>query len=557
LEPECLLAQLRLQFRFGPACRLIAMINYISSGCTAPILHVCQLKGSVIPKAIGWAVLSCTLSVMVNHNGYGDEELSRAITQTYFSYSFLLSFLVVFRTQSAYSRYWEGASTLNAIKGDFTNAASCMFAFCSTDPSKHESVVQFQHLIVRLMSLLHCAGLQSVATMKDEAFEVIDLEGLDDDSIAHLTNNPDDRTLIILQWIQKLVLEGMSAGVLPIAPPIASRLFQQLGQGVIQIAAAKKIADVPFPFPYTQMVTLLLFGSTLLTPVVVGLMIQQAYWAGLLTFVGIFGFWAINYIAAEIEMPFGDDANDLPIAESQMDFNQSLMVLMKPLTQTCPSFMIPEDLELRVKPCDIGIQDEEVGHAKTLSSQIHHAIQSASGIGNAIKHEVKHAERHLEKAATKVKITAAATADQAKRHLDTVCTQSWSACSSEPRREQEPRRTLNLEVHESSSPDLWRRDSRDKMLEGAHTSDIVATFTEAERDRLYDCANTIEHHLEKVSADMDNMSNLGLRLCRSMERMSSSMALSLSFNSPSYLATLAFPDSIRASSCSSVLSDAA
>ena len=50
----------------------------------------------------------------------------------------------------------------------------------------------------------------------------------------------------------------------------------------------------------------------------------------------------------DLSTTVSDDANDLPIAESQMDFNQSLMVLMKPLTQTCPSFMIPEDLELRV-----------------------------------------------------------------------------------------------------------------------------------------------------------------------------------------------------------------
>ena len=30
------------------------------------------------------------------------------------------------------------------------------------------------------------------------------------------------------------------------------QVFQQLGQGVVKLAAAKKISDIPFPFPYTQ-----------------------------------------------------------------------------------------------------------------------------------------------------------------------------------------------------------------------------------------------------------------------------------------------------------------
>jgi predicted membrane chloride channel (bestrophin family) len=39
-------------------------------------------------------------------------------------------------------------------------------------------------------------------------------------------------------------------------------------------------------------------------------------------------FWSINYIAAEIEMPFGEDANDLPIAQLQEGFNTSLRMLI-------------------------------------------------------------------------------------------------------------------------------------------------------------------------------------------------------------------------------------
>ena len=40
----------------------------------------------------------------------------------------------------------------------------------------------------------------------------------------------------------------------------------------------------------------------------------------------VFGFWSVNFIAEEIEMPFGDDKNDLPIPELQKDFIKDLKV---------------------------------------------------------------------------------------------------------------------------------------------------------------------------------------------------------------------------------------
>merc|ERR1711972_670921 len=49
-------------------------------------------------------------------------------------------------------------------------------------------------------------------------------------------------------------------------------------------------------------------------------------------------FWGVNYIAAEIESPFGDDPNDLPLQALQKDMNKSLWVLLHPKTQEVPSF---------------------------------------------------------------------------------------------------------------------------------------------------------------------------------------------------------------------------
>ena len=41
----------------------------------------------------------------------------------------------------------------------------------------------------------------------------------------------------------------------------------------------------------------------------------------------VMALWGINYIAAEIESPFGKDANDLDLTEMALDMNDSLFML--------------------------------------------------------------------------------------------------------------------------------------------------------------------------------------------------------------------------------------
>merc|ERR1719386_356394 len=49
--------------------------------------------------------------------------------------------------------------------------------------------------------------------------------------------------------------------------------------------------------------------------------------------------WSLLYIALEIDQPFGEDDNDLPMRAIQHDFNQSLLALLDPMVQTPPTFV--------------------------------------------------------------------------------------------------------------------------------------------------------------------------------------------------------------------------
>jgi len=146
-----------------------------------------------------------------------------------------------------------------------------------------------------------------------------------------------------MQWVQRSIVKSVTNDLLPIAPPIMSRAFQQLGDGYTNLIDAQKITDIPFPFPFAQMVTVLLMVSSAVTPCICAFNIESKWSAGGFTFLSIFGFWSLNYIAGEIERPFGDDDNDLPIDALQCEMNRDLKVLLDVNAQSPPSFSFDRD----------------------------------------------------------------------------------------------------------------------------------------------------------------------------------------------------------------------
>lgn len=302
------------------------------------VRFIFQCKGSVFPRSVTWATPSAILAAIISMSVPHDEDVETVISQAWFAMSFVVGFLIVFRTQQGYARYWEGASLLQNVKASWLNSCSNLITFCSARPERQEEVMKFQHLLVRLMSLLHCSALQSVSMMSDSDFDIIDATGLSPDFLQHVRSHEDNKCFIVLQAVQQLIVDNIRCGVIEIAPPIVSRVFQELSNGIVAVTNVRKITDIPFPFPYAQLVTVMLLVSWLFTPFVTGFLLSSPIWASALTFVGQLGFWSINYIAAEIELPFGDDDNDLPINEMQREMNECLKLLMNPLSQNTPSF---------------------------------------------------------------------------------------------------------------------------------------------------------------------------------------------------------------------------
>eukprot|EP00929_Paragymnodinium_shiwhaense_P041297 TRINITY_DN21467_c0_g3_i1.p1 TRINITY_DN21467_c0_g3~~TRINITY_DN21467_c0_g3_i1.p1 ORF type:complete len:558 (+),score=68.22 TRINITY_DN21467_c0_g3_i1:402-2075(+) len=254
------------------------------------------------------------------------------------TYSVAMAFLLVFRTQIAYSRLWDAISCLQRLRGTWVNCVSSCIAFCTADVSKTAEVEKFKQQLVRLMSLLYCSAMTSVCQQQRQ-YEVVDFEGLEESSLTWLATQP-NQCEVVLQWIQRLITEKQAAGLFVAPAPILSRVFQDLGNGMLELNDARRIKLVPFPFPYSQIISIVLCLHMFFGVVVAGYTTQSPMAAFCYCFMSSFVFWSVNYIAIEIERPYGDDANDLPLADLTAYMNSALVNLLQREAQRPPLYQI-------------------------------------------------------------------------------------------------------------------------------------------------------------------------------------------------------------------------
>jgi len=168
------------------------MINYNFGTYGLAILFQCQ--GSVFARtltvAVPVAIITGICHWAFNNSGEiwktEDEKPEfKGLVSLWGTFTFTLGFLLVFRTQIAYQRYWNGLSELMRTRTVWLNAASNLIAFTSRDEKKKFETREFEQIIIRLFSLLYCVAVQQVAF------------GMDKDSFTFL------RVRDLTFWIQR------------------------------------------------------------------------------------------------------------------------------------------------------------------------------------------------------------------------------------------------------------------------------------------------------------------------------------------------------------------
>lgn len=376
---------------------------------------------SLLTKSLASAI-PCSIAAFFCHDNlhehFDNWGAAEAGTTIYSGFMFALGFLIVFRMNQAYSRWWEAGTLLQQARAQWFNAYSSLVAL--SDARKPEAL-RFHHLLARLMSLLYGTSILELSTVDQPSIPTVHIEGLDEAHVKFL-EECHDKTEVVLQWIQRAVVEGHNSGVIEAAPPIISRIYSQLGNGMVNVTTARKMVEFPIPGPILHMIPFMLCVQWLVTVLLCTMLVESSIWAASLSFINTFCFWSINYLARELEMPYGDDPDDLPLQHLAADMNASLTGLLHPLAVRAPSFTIPisEDgkiylrtgvMELRhnglmeFKPSskpdsDVSETVVSTASATSVSSQIPRIVSSVSALGGALESfaaaaQVKYEDFHV------------------------------------------------------------------------------------------------------------------------------------------------------------------
>jgi len=345
------------------------VVSYTAGGIFF-LTKIFQLRGSVFPKAffiaLPCAIISAILRVLIDNDVLAVFQHEHSImkeTQAFSGFSFLVGFLIVFRTSQGYNRFWDGCGSTHHMRAEWFDAAAALVAFCKHSSSDPVIVRKFQNTLIRLFSMLHAAALAELEQLNvdDESeeiqsfdFDLIDPSSIDEESLRSLKYST-SKVELIFSWIQFLIVENMPNGVLSIPPPILSRAFQEIANGMVAFHNAMKITYVPFPFPYAQTCDLLLLVHWVVVPLVTTQWVTEPLWAGVFVMIQVFILWSLNLIAVEIENPFGQDANDLNGRHMQVEMNRHLLLLLQPETLKTPQ-LVGVGLEV----CSKGWEDLEV-----------------------------------------------------------------------------------------------------------------------------------------------------------------------------------------------------
>mmetsp|Transcript_33271 Transcript_33271/g.77797 ORF Transcript_33271/g.77797 Transcript_33271/m.77797 type:complete len:722 (+) Transcript_33271:98-2263(+) len=321
--------------------------NFVQKdGSVFPISFLIAFPCGAIAALLKFLIDSDMLSVWAAPEGILKESTAWGSVQ------FLVGFLIVFRTSQSYARFSDGCSYMHQMRAHWYAGCAAAVSFSRGSESEAEKKVTFQHVLIRLVSMLHAVALAEVedcsskndpTTVAAFRYPLLDASALDSQTLEQI-RDCDSRVELAYQWIQNLLAENQaqSQGVLHDVPaPVLAVCVRSFFDGMVAFNEAIKVSTIPFPFPYAQTCDWILVLHWVLTPIIVAAWVGNMVWAFIFAFLQVFILWSLNIIAIEIENPFGLDANDIDAEQMQDQLNHNLCLLIHPSAMRTPGLNAP------------------------------------------------------------------------------------------------------------------------------------------------------------------------------------------------------------------------
>lgn len=245
-------------------------------------------------------IIIILLHLMPDTNQDKLSSYTKELTAIYSLIGFVMSLLLLFRTNGAYDRWWEGRKLWGAIVNDCRSG----FLKITTRISNEEDKKEFE----RLFSLyIYNTKNNLRATKKNLVFQKYEDPSKD--------NSPVQVMKLIYIKLRALEKRGeLSQGDI-------MQIDVNLNGLIASLGGCQRIKNTPIPFSYSIFIKKFIFLYVISLPIV---FFHFDYWAVLITTFVFYALVSMEVLAEEIEDPFGFDANDLPLDQICQTIKQDL-----------------------------------------------------------------------------------------------------------------------------------------------------------------------------------------------------------------------------------------
>lgn len=226
-----------------------------------------------------------------------ENSAARNLTVMHTILGFAISMLLVFRTNTAYDRWWEGRKLWGALVNNSSNLAIKIHAMV---PAHRKDDLQFFSTYIPWYSKVLAGHLnKSLKLVTTHPEETIALE--------HVLHRPNYVAQKLFMQVEKLHKEGVLSGEQLIILNDEIKALTDLCGG------CERIKNTPIPFSYSVFIKKFIFIYVGTLPF--GFAFSLGYFTIPVTTFIFYVMASLELIAEEIEDPFGGDSNDLPMIE--------------------------------------------------------------------------------------------------------------------------------------------------------------------------------------------------------------------------------------------------
>jgi putative membrane protein len=211
----------------------------------------------------------------------------------------VLGLFLVFRTNSAYDRWWEGRRLWGSLVNNTRNLSIKLNAFLTKSDTENRR--WFSAMIVNLVYVVN-DHLRGGALLFD-----LDMDGASLTELKKSNHGPNFIVSLLYQRVNQLYENKAISGDQFLVVDKELKEFTDI------YGACERIKNTPIPYSYTMFIKKFIFIYVITLPF--AFVTTSGYLTIPVVIIIMYVLLSVELIAEEIEDPFGGDVNDLPMDE--------------------------------------------------------------------------------------------------------------------------------------------------------------------------------------------------------------------------------------------------